>query len=323
MIELEVTAADLARVRFTSDAVWETTASLTVITHHQHFPLHRHLRPLMPTNPEFDLDLLFELTSTDHWVPDLLGPTPLARPPHPLDQFERVAATDAEVLEADLRTLRVRLPGSRVAAMTGPELAERAAVALAAYWSGVLEPLWERVEAIIGADIAHRSVALAADGLDQALRGLHHDVTPGDGSIALSLGPGRQRLASAGLGIWLVPSVFRWPNIALADQLTPPVVAYPARGAGQLWDEPVESIVGGLPSLIGRSRAAILAELDVPRSTTALAARLALAPGTVSAHLSVLSSAGLLWSRRDGRRVLYGRTELAGVLIALDAAQAR
>jgi DNA-binding transcriptional ArsR family regulator len=42
-----------------------------------------------------------------------------------------------------------------------------------------------------------------------------------------------------------------------------------------------------------------------------------LSPGTVSSHLSVLSTAGLLTSRREGRRVLYSRTALAARLRGL------
>lgn len=106
----------------------------------------------------------------------------------------------------------------------------------------------------------------------------------------------------------------------LADNSTSPLIAYSARGAGHLWERPVESIVGGL---IDRSRAAGLAHLDVPRNTSALAQALSLNPGTVSSHLTVLVSAGLCSSRRDGKRVLYSRTPRATVLLDLDAAQAR
>jgi DNA-binding transcriptional ArsR family regulator len=69
-------------------------------------------------------------------------------------------------------------------------------------------------------------------------------------------------------------------------------------------------------ALVGRSRATILAQLDVPRSTTSLATRLELSAGTVSEHLAVLTQARLLTARRDGRRVLYARTQLGARLLA-------
>ncbi|MEV8377548.1 winged helix-turn-helix domain-containing protein [Kribbella sp. NPDC056861] len=323
MIELELTVPDLTKVRFTSDAVWETTASLSLINHRQHFQLHRHLQPRVPRDPDFDLDLLLELTRPDHFVPDLLGPVPAARPVHPLDQFARLATADEELLERDLQAMRELLPGSRVAGMGSREFAERTATAMAAYWTAVLEPLWDRIEAITGADIAHRSVALASEGLERSLDELHHTVSwTGDG-LALALGQGQIRIPSTGQGLWLLPLVFRGPGVVLADNATPPVIAYSARGAGQLWERPVESIVGGLEALIGRSRASILARLSVPLTTTALAEALLLSPGNVSQHLAVLTSAGLCSSRRDGRRVLYARTPRAELLLDIDAAQAR
>ncbi|WP_052590000.1 ArsR/SmtB family transcription factor [Luteipulveratus mongoliensis] len=323
MIELELTATDLARVRFTSDAVWETTSSLSLINHRQHFQLHRHLRPRIPSDPDFDLDLLLELTSPEHFTPDLLGPTPTARAGHPLDQFERLADTPDEVLESDVRALRELLPGSRAARMTGRELAERTAAAMAAYWQSVLEPLWPRLEAIVGADIAHRSVALASEGLERALDELHDSIAWTGSGLRIALADSHIRLPSACAGLWLVPLVFRGPTVMLADTSTPPVIAYAARGAGQLWERPVETIVGGIDALIGTSRAAILAQLDIPRTTTALATAVGLSAGTVSQHLAVLVSAGLCTSRRDGRRVLYARTERADLLLDIDAAQAR
>lgn len=323
MIKLELMVPDLAKVRFTSDAVWETTSSLSLINHRAHFQLHRHLHPRVPRDPDFDLDLLLGLTRPDHFVPDLLGPAPVARPGHPLDQIARLALTADEVLESDLRVLRELLPGSRAARMGGRELAERTAEAMAAYWLAVLEPLWERLDAITGADIAHRSVALASDGLERALDELHPDVTWAGDGLTLALGQGQVTLPSTGHGLWLLPLVFRGTGVMLADTSTPPVIAYGARGAGQLWERPVESIVGGLDALIGRSRAAVLARLDIPRSTTALAAALSLSPGAVSQHLAVLVSAGLCSSRRDGRRVLYSRTPRAEVLLDIDAAQAQ
>jgi DNA-binding transcriptional ArsR family regulator len=275
----------------------------------------------VPRDPGFDLDLLLELTRPDHFVPDILGPTPSARPGHPLDQFGRMATTDDEVLESDLRAMRELIPGSRVARMDTREFAERTAEAMAAYWLAVLEPVWERIDAITGADIAHRSVALASDGLERALGELNPGVSwVGDG-LALALGQSQVRLPSTGQGLWLLPLVFRGGGVMLADKSIPPVIAYSARGAGQLWERPVESIVGGLDALIGRSRAAILARLDIPRSTTALAEALMLSPGTVSQHLAVLVSAGLCSSRRDGKRVLYSRTPRADVLLDIDAAQ--
>jgi DNA-binding transcriptional ArsR family regulator len=67
---------------------------------------------------------------------------------------------------------------------------------------------------------------------------------------------------------------------------------------------------------LGTSRAALLAELDRPRSTSALAAAIGLSAPAVSQQLSALRAAGLVGSGRHGREVLYLRTELAERLLA-------
>ena len=67
---------------------------------------------------------------------------------------------------------------------------------------------------------------------------------------------------------------------------------------------------------MGGTRARILRELTVPRSTTQLARRLALSPGGTSAHLSTLRRNGLVTASRDGRQVLYRCTALGTSIIA-------
>ena len=64
----------------------------------------------------------------------------------------------------------------------------------------------------------------------------------------------------------------------------------------------------------------ILESLDVPRSTTSLARSFGLSISTVSEHLSVMASSGLLESRRDGQRVLYWRTVVGDLLVGGESA---
>ena len=53
----------------------------------------------------------------------------------------------------------------------------------------------------------------------------------------------------------------------------------------------------------------------MPRSTTSLAQSFGLSISTVSEHLSVMASSGLLQSRRDGQQVLYWRTVVGDALV--------
>jgi DNA-binding transcriptional ArsR family regulator len=70
-----------------------------------------------------------------------------------------------------------------------------------------------------------------------------------------------------------------------------------------------------LASLLGRSRAAILTSLSVPRCTTELALTLGQSPPAVSQHLSVLRRSALVVSWRSGRKVLYKRTALGASIV--------
>jgi DNA-binding transcriptional ArsR family regulator len=248
----------------------------------------------------------------------MLAPKPLAKPPAPLAQISALPdRVPIEVVEADLAVLRRLAPQGRAAAMTPDQLIERASSAMCGYWRAVLEPMWERVEALVSAEIARCSVALVADGFAAALAGMHHQLSYAAGVITVDTRAHDLRVDAQGCGVWFVPSVFKWPGLLVEHGSREPVISYAARGAGLLWDRSSSEQIDGLTQLIGQSRARILAVLDVPRGTTALASVLDLAPGTVSSHLSVLATAGLLTSRRQGRQVLYARTELAARLLGL------
>ncbi len=60
-------------------------------------------------------------------------------------------------------------------------------------------------------------------------------------------------------------------------------------------------------ALASNPRRQMLRELaQAERTTSELAARFAMSAPAISRHLSVLENAGLVASRRDGQRVLYG-----------------
>ena len=67
-------------------------------------------------------------------------------------------------------------------------------------------------------------------------------------------------------------------------------------------------------ALLGRTRAAVLRALTTPRSTGELAVALGISPAGASQHAGVLRAAGLVASRRDGRRVRHAVTALGEML---------
>jgi DNA-binding MarR family transcriptional regulator len=314
MISIRVGTNDLAALRFATDAVWETTASLNVVTFPRQHALHDRLRSRLPDHPRYDMELLRELTSHRHWLPDTLAPQPSSKPADPVDQLWMVRETPPDVVGADLAALRSVRPDSRVASMCPDEFVESVATALVGYWTAVLEPLWGRIQAVTEADIAHHATGLAQEGFGSAIAGVHPELAYRDGEVTIAMSS-RRRIDASGQGVWFVPSVFRWPWLTVGLDGRCPVVSYASRGAARIW-EPTGPMKDVLTSLLGRTRAAVLARLDVPRTTTELADRLGIAPGTVSFHLGVLTASGLTESRRAGRRVLYEQSVLGAQLVS-------
>jgi DNA-binding transcriptional ArsR family regulator len=217
------------------------------------------------------------------------------------------------VLRADLAAMRERAPDI-VEGMSPRQYAHRVATELSHYWREVLEPMWEELEAIAAEDIAYHSRRMSREGVARALDGVHEAISYDDGVLTVDVRQTDQRVQPSEAGVWLVPSAFRWPWIAARFD-GPVVVSYAARGAARVWEsDPAAAVDDALAALLGRSRAAILQSLSLPRSTTRLARDLGLSAGTVSEHLSVMTSSGLLTARREGRRVLYSQTSLGADL---------
>ena len=123
----------------------------------------------------------------------------------------------------------------------------------------------------------------------------------------------------AGQGLVLVPSVFLGRFVLLRMRPdTDSFLGYPARGHQAAWLAPDPAGADGpapLADLVGRGRSAVLRATGLPMSTQDLARLLGQSPATVSEHLGVLRRAGLVNSRRSGRRVLYSRTELGTAVV--------
>src|ERR1700753_1343781 len=127
--------------------------------------------------------------------------------------------------------------------------------------------------------------------------------------------PRTARAAEPGArGLLLVPSAFAAAGPFVSDR-PPwlPALIYPARGIATLWHQ-ADAAPEALARVIGRTRAAILADLAAPRSTTEVSDRLSLSPAATSHHLVSLRDAGLLSTRREGHSVLYVRTALGDAL---------
>jgi DNA-binding transcriptional ArsR family regulator len=164
--------------------------------------------------------------------------------------------------------------------------------------------------------VLYRAQQSARGGIQALLADIDHAVRYDDARLVIDESWSGS-LELCGRGLLLVPSVFVWPAVAIiAEGPRPPTLIYPARGSVLVW-EPLDEPPRALAALIGCRRAAILALLDAPSSTTGLAHRLDVNPGSVSQHLAVLHDAGLIERYRVGRIVLYRRSAAGNLLVAV------
>jgi DNA-binding transcriptional ArsR family regulator len=276
---------------------------------------YQHLRSWMrwarPRVRGLDLSLLNALVRTGGYVPDFLSPPPASSQRTLEAELADLRATPADRVRADLdlayrgRPLPARV---KVALADGEQVfLMRVADAFERFWYAVMEPWWPAIRAVLEDDIGYRGRVLARHGaavtLTQMDRALRWDDSCLEITVAATLDADW-----ATEGVIFSPSVFGGPRLYFSLQpWLKSVIYYPARNVVNERALRPHDDGRGTVELIGQTRAMILAQLDQPRSTSALAARLGLSPSTVSHHLGVLYRAGLLDRSRDGREVLYSR----------------
>lgn len=327
MIELQFSAEDLGRIRFAVSPLKETVLSIRTLASGVQGLNSPWLQRVRPQLGVVDMDLLTSLVRPTGYIPDFLTPAPVRTASSLASGLVQVAATELGTVVGELTHLSEHAiaqygPGrERRVALIG-ELIEDPAEGLARivaevdnYWRIAIAPRWPRMRTLLQADVNHRLEELASGGVDQMFRTLHPLVSfSGDSLRIAKYYSGQAHLRQRGL--LLIPCVFASPDVIVgtADP-TAASVSYPPRGLGRLWSAAVSARTTALSDVVGSSRAAILAALDLPMSTTALAAALRLSAPTTNVHLSALKAAGIVSARRDGRTVLYARTILGDHLL--------
>jgi DNA-binding transcriptional ArsR family regulator len=267
---------------------------------------------------DVDVGLLEALVSGRGYRPDFLTPPP-DTPRSGLEEgLARVRATAPDQVRKELGWTfpAGRMPAAAQALLDDPAAGlERLTAQMAAYWERAIAPWWERIVAALEADVAHHARGLAAGGPLAAFADLHQRVRWRAGAVEVEHSYDAE-VELDGRGLLLVPAAFVWPGLwAMLDPPWQPAIVYAPRGLGTLWEPPRRRGAGALGSLLGGRRARILSELGAPASTSDLAARLDASPAGVSEHLAVLRRAGLVAATREGRVVLYVRTEAGDVLV--------
>ncbi|ARQ69451.1 helix-turn-helix domain-containing protein [Streptomyces marincola] len=244
------------------------------------------------------------------WLPDFLTVPPLPGDSSFHDELDRLRATPRPRVAADLAECRVRNgdPGPPPPALDVPDPAGATAALLGWVWTRVVAADWPRRRRLFEADIVSRTHAVGTGGWAATVAGLRPGLRwLGEGRLRINARPYPPRDLAAAQLLFIPATTPRgWVGW---DEPHRYAITYPC--AGLLGAEgPAPAPAEALRRLIGPARAAVLAALAAPRSTTQLAALTGLALGSVGDHLKVLREAGLVDRRRAGRSVLYYRTEL-------------
>ncbi|MGA8248519.1 MAG: DUF5937 family protein [Nocardioides sp.] len=324
-VRLRLDATDLSRLRWAISPAWELLASLRVLgrpgTHAIHMPWLSDQRddPLL-VHPRHQNLRDLAIQPVGH-LPGFLAPTPDSPLVDIDDELSVIMGTPVDVVRREVRaTNSDGVPPSLAPMVRAPRRELRGLAAdLRAYWSRTIEPIWPAMRGILERDIHHRAMATADRGPGAMLNELHPDIhwDPTSETLVISnriaevADPNR---ALTGRGLVLVPSAFAWPRVyAKTAEPWTPVVRYPARGVGALWEP--EEANQDISAVLGTTRARLLTLLGVPSTTDQLARSLTLAPGGVSAQLHRLVAAGLASKARVGREVYYARTSRGDNLI--------
>jgi hypothetical protein len=276
MIELVLDHADLVRVRFAHSPIREAVTSLLVLQDPRRQPMYgRWLSTVRPRLAGLRLELLVALAPAGRYLPSFLLPAP-ARPwPVLADELAAVTATHPGIVRAELDLVRDGRP-----------------------LPGVLQGLYHDPAAHLPAVAKEleRYWQVAVEPFWPRMRAL------GAADLAYRM----ERFADGGLACVLDGL---HPDVSFADDVLQ--IDKPHHCSHRL-DLTGTGIVLVPCAFIWPT---VLASLDLPRTTTQLAAQLGLSPPAVSQHLKVLKDTALVTGRRRGRMVLYQRTPTATTLL--------
>ncbi|MFF2493702.1 DUF5937 family protein [Agromyces sp. NPDC058064] len=315
MLRYVLNESDVASVRFGISPLCELGLSLRAIRDPSRFPLQLPwLRRTEAARADLDLDALTALIDDRLWTPDFLNPrptSPLTRLDEELDALRHLPADE---FERDLVGVHGRVPevfaGSRRVAV------RRLVAALSELWAATFEPYWPRMRAVLEADVVYRGRQIAQSGLATMLNGISSTVDYEGGVVSVRLKDPNDRVQHIdGLGLTLVPTMFtRRGSAPVGDG--PPMIMYPARGQGALWEAESVANPAAVAAVLGETRARLLSALGDPASSTELGVRFGVTASAVNQHLRALRDAGLVVSTRYGHSMLYLRSELGSSLLA-------
>ncbi|MGI5194102.1 winged helix-turn-helix domain-containing protein [Streptomyces sp. CA-288835] len=325
MLRIHFTDGDLARVHLAlePDPVWETLLGLHQLTAPRRglpvfAPWRRNARRLAEDHLTGPVRMLSALApaSAGYW-PDFL--TPGASADGLEAALEALHATPRVQLRQEMNRLADTHPLPRWAhslARGERHVMEEVATAFRLVHRTIIAPDWTGMAGTTEADRALRTRVL----LDRGVHGLLDSFRPlmdWRPPVLHVRYPQDRDLHLGGRGVRLIPSHFCWKTpIALAEPSLPQVLAYPvahppAWAPAVTRDRRPEALV----TLLGRTRARVLAALDATASTGELAQRLNISASSASEHIAALREVNLAHSQRAGAQVIHTLTPLGTALL--------
>jgi len=249
----------------------------------------------------------------------LTPPAPAGRTPEPEEDLHRVASAPSRVVASQLGSLLDAQPQHSQADFTARRIlrraadrgegdfADRLARELDAFWLRGLSRSWSAVAARAENDIALRTQLLAEHGWGRALDSLHEAARYANGALRLLDRHSANVSASGNLVLFPSPWAHNWLLSVDPQGRRPVYLIYPTSAStASAPPMPADRSRGGFTS---RTRDVLLDDLEVPRTTTQLAALHDLSPSTVSYHLAFLHRAGLITRVRNRNSVYYQRAK--------------
>jgi DNA-binding transcriptional ArsR family regulator len=319
MLHLPFTAEDVARTRFAPAPAPMLELAAAVATLQRRDPLfvpwRRRTARVLPRV----VTPLFELVPETLAGPLFLDPVTLNFE----DGLDTVLSTPTRAAQDELHTVFADRPriSSWVRALEerDPEAWRELRDALVSGYEVLLAAHWPQIRACYQAELELKGRQWASAGVGGVLTTIHPG-TQWDGSALHIPVETRLRIDLRGLGVTLMPSVFwrgrplftRHPDGSLVI-VYPAATPLPLATAVRNGDGASRSSV---VALLGGNRAGVLSAAASASTTTELARSAGISLASASEHATILRNAGLITSRREGRRVSHTVTWLGQQLLA-------
>ncbi|MFD3401280.1 ArsR/SmtB family transcription factor [Kribbella sp. NPDC058693] len=315
MLRIRFTSADLARVRVASGPhpLWESVLSINGLQYHNLPARYWAWRSALSEHQDI-LRAAYSVVPASGNFADFLTPTSPATDVD--EQFDAIRRVPQAVVRDDLaRTYPAEVPTPRWAEQVYDSgRVDPVVQTLERYHHTAVRPVWGAVQTGVEQARQRLTALLLSAGVEGLLSRLHTSIRWRDPVLEADYLTD-QTLDLDGRGLLIVPSYFCFgAPVTFIDGDLPPTLVLPI----QPDDAPVDESIGDLDVLVrllGPTRAKFLAGLESAASTSELAHRLGVSPGSISQHAKVLRESGLITTTRFGHSVNHTLTPLGRAVL--------